>query len=50
MDKQGDEIRETTTEARAGETPGIVRWVLIVSLTLAIVALSVIWITGTAFT
>lgn len=50
MDKQGDEIRETTTEARAGVTPGILRWMLAISLALTILALSAIWITGAAYT
>lgn len=50
MQRHGDEVEETATEARAGETPGIVRWVLFVSLLLAIVALTAIWVTGTAFT
>lgn len=49
MQRHGDEVRETTEEARAGDTPGIVRWVLLISLTLAVVALSVIWMTGAAF-
>ena len=40
------EIHETTDQARAGETPHIVRYVLGISLFLAIIALSMIWITG----
>ena len=46
MERQGDEVHITTDEARAGETPHIVRYVLAVSLLLAIIALSLIWITG----
>ncbi len=46
MRKIGDEIHLETDEARAGETPHIVRYVLAISLILAIVALSAIWITG----
>lgn len=41
--------REThieTNEARSGTTPHIVRYVLAIGLTLAIVALSAIWMTG----
>jgi hypothetical protein len=33
-----------TTEARQGETPHIVRYVLAISLTAAILALAVVWI------
>ncbi|MBP6031033.1 MAG: hypothetical protein KA533_06350 [Sphingobium sp.] len=43
MDPQ---IHETTDDARSGETPRIVRYVLAFSLALAILALSAIWITG----
>lgn len=39
-------IRETTDEARAGTTPRIARYVLGISLALAIITLSAIWITG----
>ena len=46
MERQGDEVHITTEEARAGETPHIVRYVLAISLLLAIIALSFIWITG----
>jgi hypothetical protein len=46
MYKIGDEVHLDAEEARAGETPHIVRYILIVSLLLAIVALSAIWITG----
>lgn len=46
MWKIGDEIHLDTQEARGGETPHIVRYVLIVSLLLAIIVLSAVWITG----
>ena len=46
MQKIGDEVHVDTDEARSGETPHIVRYVLIISLFLAIFAMSVIWITG----
>lgn len=49
MDRDQEEIHVTTEEARAGSTPHIVRYVLFISLFLAIAALSAIWITG-AFT
>jgi len=50
MERHGEEVEVTTTEARGGETPHIVRYVLIISLVLAIAAMSVIWITGAATT
>lgn len=39
---QEPEIRKSTDEARAGSTPGIVRWVLLISLTLAVIAMGVV--------
>lgn len=46
METRGEEVHVEVEEARAGNTPNVVRYVLLVSLTLAIVALSAIWITG----
>jgi hypothetical protein len=46
MERQGDEIHVTETEASAGTQPHIVRWVLGISLILAVVLLSGIWIVG----
>lgn len=46
MEIRGEEIHVDTDEARAGNAPSIVRYVLIISLTLAILALSAIWIAG----
>lgn len=46
MQIEGDEVHLDTTEARSGETPHIVRYVLSIGLILAILALSAIWITG----
>lgn len=46
MEHQGAETHVSTEEARGGETPNIVRWVLLIGITLAILALSAIWITG----
>ena len=46
MERHGDEIHVATDEARGGSTPHIVRWVLGISLILAIVLLSMTWITG----
>ncbi len=46
MERHGDEVRETAEEARAGATPGVMRWVLGISLLLAIGALSAVWMFG----
>lgn len=46
MERRGDEIHVSPVEARAGSTPHIVRYVLIISLFLAIAAMSAIWIVG----
>lgn len=46
MDDQGAETHIDAQDARAGRTPHIVRYVLAISLFLAIGALSLIWITG----
>jgi hypothetical protein len=46
MEQHGDELHAETDGARAGSTPHIVRWVLLIGLLLAIVLLSITWITG----
>ncbi|MBB3860215.1 hypothetical protein GGQ88_001481 [Novosphingobium hassiacum] len=46
MEHQGEETHITTDEARGGEGLNVVRWVLAISLFLAIVALTIIWVTG----
>lgn len=46
MDRQGEEVHISTNEARSGNTPHIVRYVLMFGLILAILALSAIWMTG----
>ncbi len=46
MERQGDEVHVSEEEARSGSTPHIVRYVLVISLLLAIAALSAIWIIG----
>lgn len=48
MDADRDEIHSGTDAARAGSTPNIVRWILVVSLFAAIALLSIIWMTGAA--
>ena len=44
MHREGEEIHVDTEEARAGESTGGMRYVLGISLALAIVALSLVWI------
>jgi len=46
MKKLGEEVHLNAQEARSGDTPHIVRYVLLISLLLAILAMSAIWITG----
>ena len=46
MERKGFEVHITTEEARGGIGLNVVRWVLAISLLLAIGALSIIWITG----
>lgn len=46
MRREGEEIHIDTDEVRSGETRNIVRYVLMIGLLLAILALSAIWITG----
>lgn len=46
MERHGEEVEVTTPEARGGSTPHIVRYVLAISLVLAIAAMTVIWVTG----
>lgn len=46
MERHGDEVHISTVEASGGSTPHIVRYILLISLILAILALSVIWISG----
>lgn len=45
-DRRGDGVHLASDQARAGNTPHIVRYVLAISLALAILATSIIWITG----
>lgn len=48
MIRHGEEVEMNTEEASGGQKRGIVRYVLIISTLLAIVALSIIWMTGAA--
>ncbi len=46
MERQGEETHLDTEEARGAESTGVMRWVLGISLLLAIGLLSAIWIFG----
>lgn len=46
MERHGDEVHLTEREASGGVQPHIVRWVLGISLLLAVALLSAIWIIG----
>lgn len=46
MERHGDEVEMETDETRGGSTPHIVRYVLIISTLLAVIAMSIAWITG----
>ncbi|WP_404480067.1 hypothetical protein [Novosphingobium sp. BL-52-GroH] len=50
METRGEEVHLDKQEARAGETTGTVRYVLLTSLVLAVIAMAAIWITGAATT
>lgn len=45
-DRRGDGVHVASDDARAGSSEHVVRYVLAVSLALAILVTSVIWITG----
>lgn len=44
MTKNGDQVSLNETEASGGRKVGAMRWVLGISLTLAIIAMSAVWI------
>ena len=44
MHNEGQEIHVSDTEASGGSKEGVVRWILLVGLLLAVVFLSLIWI------
>lgn len=46
MHREGEEVHIETDEARGGATPNIVRYVLAISLVLALAAMSAVWIVG----
>lgn len=46
MKRIGDEVHLHADEARAGETPHILRYILAISLFMTIATLSAVWITA----
>jgi len=46
MKKIGDEVHIPTGEARGGDTPHVMRYVLLFSILLAIIVLSAVWMLG----
>lgn len=46
MPQHDRDNRIDETDAKAGSNDGVVRWVLLISLSLAIIALTTIWVTG----
>lgn len=46
MERHGEEVELTETEASGGTQPHIVRYVLAISLALAIIILSLVWMSG----
>ncbi len=48
MIRHGEEVEMSGEEASGGQKRGIVRYVLLISMGLAILALSIIWMTGAA--
>lgn len=48
MHKEGDEIHIDTEEASGGHSSGVVRWVLLIGTLIAIVLMSIVWISGAA--
>jgi hypothetical protein len=46
MERDGDEVHVTETEASGGAKPSVVRYVLGFSLLLVVVLMSAIWIIG----
>ena len=48
MHTEGETVHVNETEASAGSKEGVVRWVLVIGLVLAVVVLSIVWITGSA--
>ncbi|MXP08593.1 hypothetical protein [Pseudoblastomonas halimionae] len=48
MRDEDKEIHIETDEVRGGQSSGVVRWVLLIGTLVAIVLLSIVWMTGAA--
>lgn len=48
MNRNGEQITETETEASGGSKEGVVRWVLLIGTVLAVIAVSIVWMVGSA--
>lgn len=48
MHTDGEQVHVSETEASGGSKEGVVRWVLVIGLLLAIGLLSIVWMTGAA--
>lgn len=44
MERHGDEVELTPAEASGGSKPHIVRYMLAISLALAIIAMTLVWV------
>ena len=44
MHKEGEEVHVSTEEASGGSKEGVVRWVLLGGLVLAVILMSIVWI------
>ncbi|WP_338465929.1 hypothetical protein RXV95_10145 [Novosphingobium sp. ZN18A2] len=46
MERHGEETHVTTDEARGGETPSVVRYMLLGGIFLAAALMTIIWVSG----
>jgi hypothetical protein len=46
MAENDEPVHLPTDKARAGSTPGVVRWMLAIGLTVVIVGMALIWLVG----
>ena len=44
MERHGEEVEVTTEEASAASRPHIVRYILVISLALAVIAMTLVWV------
>ena len=49
MERQGDEVHLNEVEATGARQPHVVRWVLGISLVLAVIAMSLVWLIPSIF-